>query len=126
MNEIGVDTDKVDLHAIDIIAADVIKYSQFCEIFVPKSQKVTAELSAKQPKNLNGRLQYNDCFDNLTRELYCAAWEHILLSANAENEMKDAIMMDIDFELNEAFRQLTQGREISRNDLLEALNGICD
>lgn len=40
--------------------------------------------------------------------------------------MKDSIMSDIDFQLNEAFSQLTQGREITRNDLLEALNGICD
>lgn len=54
VNEIQIDTGKVDVQAIDIIVDDKFKYSQFCEIFVPKSQKVTAELSSKKPKNLRG------------------------------------------------------------------------
>lgn len=74
------DQGKCDVRALDVIVDEVLKYSQFCEIFVPKSQKVTAELTAKKPKNLKGNLSYAQCFDNLTRELYAAAWEHILSS----------------------------------------------
>lgn len=29
-----------------------IKYSQFCDAFVPKSQTVLAELTARKPQNL--------------------------------------------------------------------------
>ena len=54
VNEIQIDTGKVYVQAIDIIVDDKFKYSQFCEILVPKSQKVTAELSSKKPKNLRG------------------------------------------------------------------------
>jgi hypothetical protein len=57
----------------------------------------------------------------LARELYASAWEHVLQSAYGENLLKDDLMRDPEFDVNEAFRQLTQGKEITRSDLLNAL-----
>lgn len=114
------------MRALDTVIDGSIKYSQFCEIFVPKSQKVTAELTAKKPKNLKGQLSYDECFDNLTRELYAAAWEHILLSNQRENQLKAELMRDSQFDIGEAFRQLSQGKEITRDDLMSAMEQDLD
>ena len=70
VNDIRIDQSNCDVRAVECVVDDKFKYSNFCEIFVPKSQKVLAELSAKRPKNLKGQLSYNQCFDNVTRELY--------------------------------------------------------
>jgi hypothetical protein len=46
------------MRSLSLIAPKTLKYSDFCDIFVPKSQKVLAELAAKKPKNLEGNLSY--------------------------------------------------------------------
>lgn len=104
INDVRVDSNKCEVRAVDIVVDEMFKYSQFCEIFVPKSQKVLAELTAKKPKNLKGQLSYNQCFDNVTRELYAQAWEHILQSASRENQLKTELMRDTEFEISDAFR----------------------
>ena len=40
--------------------------------------------------------------------------------------MKDELMRDPDFDIGEAFRQLTAGKEITRNDLVETLGSQLD
>jgi len=52
VHEIRIDTNYCDVRSIDLIVEASLKYSQFCDIVVPKSQKVLAELTAKKPKNL--------------------------------------------------------------------------
>lgn len=52
VHDIRIDTNACDVQSIDLIVETSLKYSQFCDIFVPKSQKVLAELTAKKPKNL--------------------------------------------------------------------------
>ena len=52
VHDIQIDTNSCDVRSIDLIVEASLKYSQFCDIFVPKSQKVLAELTAKKPKNL--------------------------------------------------------------------------
>jgi hypothetical protein len=126
LNDVRVDQNKCDVRAVEILVDDMFKYSQFCEIFVPKSQKVLSELTAKKPKNLKGQLSYNECFDNVTRELYAQAWEHILQSASRENKLKAELMRDSNFEISDAFRQIARGKEITRDDLLDALNNDLD
>lgn len=87
---------------------------------------MTAELTAKKPKNLKGQLSYDECFDNLTRELYAAAWEHILQSNQRENQLKAELMRDSQFDIGDAFRQLSQGKEITRDDLMSAMEQDLD
>ena len=82
-----------------MIAPKSFKYSDFCDIFVPKSQKVLAELTAKKPKNLEGHLSYTKCFDNFTRSIYASAWEHVIQSAEHENSTKIALMRDAHFDI---------------------------
>lgn len=47
-----------------------MKYSDFCNLFAPKSQKVLAELTSKNPRNVKGQLTYTQCFTQQTKELY--------------------------------------------------------
>jgi hypothetical protein len=115
------------MRALDcLMTANVFKFSHFCEVFVPKSQKVLAELTAKKPKNLKGQLAYTDCFDAQTRELYREAWTHVLDSIAQENFHKANLMRDPSFDIGEAFRSLTNGREITRDDLLDCLGHELD
>ena len=58
MNDVKVDRRNCDVRAIHFLVPESLKYSIFCDIFVPKSQKVLAELTAKKPKNLQGNLAY--------------------------------------------------------------------
>jgi len=70
LNDVQIDEKNCDIRSLNLIAPNTFKYSDFCDIFVPKSQKVLAELTAKKPKNLEGHLSYNRCFDSLTRGIY--------------------------------------------------------
>ena len=58
LNEVKIDEHSCNINSVDLLAQETLKYSDFCDIFVPKSQKVLAELTAKKPKNLEGRLSY--------------------------------------------------------------------
>jgi hypothetical protein len=118
INEVQVDEKNCDIRSVDLITPDTLKYSDFCDIFVPKSQKVLAELTAKKPKNLEGHLSYTQCFNQLTRGLYAQAWEHILASAERENNAKTELMRDASFDINQSFREFTDGSEITRDDLI--------
>lgn len=68
----------IRIQALDLVIPENLRYQTFMNIFVPKSQKVQAELQKKPYKNLNGTLEYTECFDGLTQELYQAAWEQLL------------------------------------------------
>jgi hypothetical protein len=109
-----------------LVAPKSLKYSDFCDIFVPKSQKVLAELAAKKPKNLEGHLSYTQCFDTFTRSIYAQAWEHVIQSAERENTIKIELMRDAHFDVSQSFREFTDGNEITRDDLLEVMRDLLD
>ena len=117
---------QADTKSLDILIDGSLKYSQFCELFVPKSQKVLGELTAKKPKNLQGRIGYFECFDQLARELYAQAWDQILDSSLIENRLKADLMRDPSFDIGEAFRHLTHNKEITRDDLISSLGQHLD
>ena len=57
-----------------------LKYSEFCEAFVPKSQTVLQELQKRNARNLQLKQPYEELFSNSTKELYCEIWEAIFQS----------------------------------------------
>lgn len=64
-HEIRIDP-HIRIQALDLVISESLRYQTFMNIFVPKSQKVQAELQKKPYKNLNGTLEYSECFDGLT------------------------------------------------------------
>lgn len=59
--------------------------------------------------------------------MYCAAWEQLLQSAIEENQLKSDLLHDADFDIAHSFKTIsTNGKEITRADLLAALNNILD
>ena len=57
-----------------------LKYSEFCDAFIPKSQTVLNELTSRKPRNLKMQTSYVDLFADNTKELYCEIWEAIFQS----------------------------------------------
>lgn len=102
-----------------------MRYSDFCELFVPKSQKVLAELTAKVPKNVTGDLSYDKCFDQNTKEIYRHAWEFIFDAQTQENLCKLELMRDKNFEIGANFQAISSnGETISREDLIAVLPSL--
>ena len=58
----------------------VLKYSEFCDAFVPKSQQCQQELQSRKPQNLKNQKSYDQMFSEHTRSLYRDLWEQILQS----------------------------------------------
>ena len=56
----------------------VLKYSEFCEAFVPKSQQCQQELQSRKAQNLKNEKTYDEMFSVYTRQLYKDLWEQIL------------------------------------------------
>ena len=52
-----------------------IRYSEFCEAFIPKSQQVLQELQQRKPKNLKKQKTHSQLFSVETQFLYRHLWE---------------------------------------------------
>ena len=79
MNEIGLDFDG---YALDLLFLHFdkdqkgsMKYSEFCEAFVPKSQQCQQELQSRKATNLKNLKTYQQMFSNHTRDLYRQLWD---------------------------------------------------
>lgn len=48
----------------------VLKYSEFCDAFKPKSQQVLNELLVRKPRNVKMQIPYMDLFADQTKELF--------------------------------------------------------
>ena len=55
-----------------------LKYSEFCDAFVPKSQQVQQELQERKARNLKNEMSYEQMFHGHTRQLYRLLWGAML------------------------------------------------
>ena len=82
VGEIGV---QFDVHELDLLLMHfdkeqkgALKYSEFCDAFVPKSLQCQQELQARKASNLKNQKTYVQMFSEHTRELYAALWDQLL------------------------------------------------
>ena len=82
VNEVGLEIDgyEVDLFFLhfDKDQKGSLKYSEFCDAFVPKSQQCQQDLQSRKAQNLKNLKSYEQMFQEHTRYLYRTLWEQIL------------------------------------------------
>lgn len=80
-----------------------IKYSEFCDAFVPKSQTVLNELTSRVPRNIKLEMKYPECFNENTRALYKRVWEQLFKSEYNIEMDRQKLLKNPTFDIQKAY-----------------------
>lgn len=80
-----------------------LKYSEFCDAFVPKSQQCQQELQGRKASNLKNSKSYEQMFSEHTRMLYRALWEQLLHTEVVVEQERQLLLQNTNFDIQKAF-----------------------